>query len=214
MATNISSIRTEYKQKQLSEFEAAKRPLEQFHIWFQQAVSAEAEEVNAMTLATCDNTGVPSARIVLLKGFDENGFVFFTNYTSQKGLELTENPRAALVFFWPALERQIRITGIVKKISEMESDTYFYSRPLGSQIGAIASPQSQVIPNREWLESKEKEISNSATKENVIRPVHWGGYRVQPVNMEFWQGRPSRLHDRLLYTLKDDGTWTMERLAP
>ncbi len=214
MLTNIADIRKEYKQQQLLENSIAKNPLEQFHIWFQQAINADVEEVNAMTLATADTTGVPSARTVLLKGFDANGFVFYTNYTSQKGVELSQNPKAALLFFWPALERQIRITGLVKKITEKDSDIYFKSRPLASQIGAVTSPQSQIIPNRDWLEAKEKEIATTATNENIIRPQHWGGYCVQPVSIEFWQGRPSRLHDRLLYTIENNGNWAIERLAP
>lgn len=214
MQNNISNIRKEYKQHQLLESIVAKNPFEQFHIWFQQAVDSNIEEVNAMTLATCSKEGVPSARIVLLKGFTEEGFVFFTNYTSQKGMELAENPRASLLFFWAALERQVRITGLVKKITSEESNIYFKSRPLGSQIGAIVSPQSQVIENREWLEDKEAALAATATNENINRPEHWGGYTVTPVSMEFWQGRPSRLHDRLTYNLQDDGNWKIERLAP
>jgi pyridoxamine 5'-phosphate oxidase len=214
MLTNIADIRKDYKQQQLLETDVAKNPLEQFHIWFQQAVNAEVEEVNAMTLATADATGVPSARIVLLKGFDAKGFIFYTNYTSQKGVELAQNPKASLLFFWPSLERQIRITGLVTKISATESDTYFKCRPLGSQIGAIASPQSQTIPSRQWLEDQEKEIKATATDDNTIRPEHWGGYCVQPVTIEFWQGRPSRLHDRILYNIQSDGSWTTQRLAP
>jgi pyridoxamine 5'-phosphate oxidase len=214
MLTNIADIRKDYKQQQLHETDVAKNPLEQFHIWFQQAVNAEVEEVNAMTLATADATGVPSARIVLLKGFDAKGFIFYTNYNSQKGVELAQNPKASLLFFWPSLERQIRITGLVAKISATESDIYFKSRPLGSQIGAIASPQSQTIPSRQWLEDQEKEIKATATDSNTKRPEHWGGYCVQPVTIEFWQGRPSRLHDRILYTIQSDGSWTTQRLAP
>jgi pyridoxamine 5'-phosphate oxidase len=211
---NIAHIRTDYKQKTLLETDVAPNPMEQFHIWFQQATNSELLEVNAMQLATCSNEGVPSVRTVLLKGFTQKGFIFYTNYNSQKGIELAENPRASILFFWKELERQIRITGLVQKISEADSIAYFKSRPLSSQVGAIVSPQSQVIPNRVWLENKEEEIMATATQENTVKPNHWGGYIVQPVTIEFWQGRPSRLHDRILYTLQDTGNWTIERLAP
>ncbi len=211
---NIADIRTDYKQKTLLETDVATNPMEQFHIWFQQATNSELLEVNAMQLATCSNDGVPSVRTVLLKGITEKGFIFYTNYNSQKGIELAENPRASILFFWKELERQIRITGLVQKISEADSIAYFKSRPLTSQVGAVISPQSQVIPNRAWLENKEKEILAAATQENIIKPQHWGGYIVQPVTIEFWQGRPSRLHDRILYTLQDTGNWSIERLAP
>jgi pyridoxamine 5'-phosphate oxidase len=211
---NIADIRTDYKQKTLLETDVAPNPMEQFHIWFQQATNSELLEVNAMQLATCSNEGVPSVRTVLLKGITAKGFIFYTNYNSQKGIELAENPRASILFFWKELERQIRITGLVQKISEADSIIYFKSRPLSSQVGAIVSPQSQIIPNREWLEKKEKEIIATATQENTVKPTHWGGYIVQPVTIEFWQGRPSRLHDRILYTLQDTGSWTIERLAP
>jgi pyridoxamine 5'-phosphate oxidase len=210
----LAAIRKEYKQRTLLETDVSKNPLEQFHIWLQQAVDSNVEEVNAMTLATCSKEGVPSARTVLLKGITKEGFIFYTNYNSQKGIELKENPRASLLFFWQALERQIRITGLVKKVSATESDVYFKSRPLGSQIGAVTSPQSQVIASRAWLEAAEATIAATATPENIIRPQHWGGYIVQPVSIEFWQGRPSRLHDRIFYQLQEDGNWKIERLAP
>jgi pyridoxamine 5'-phosphate oxidase len=157
---------------------------------------------------------MPAARIVLLKGFDKNGFVFFTNYKSYKAMHLEENPKACLVFFWKELERQVRITGLVKKISEKESDEYFLSRPTGSQIGAWASPQSQVIENRNWLEEHYLKLSEEFKSKELKRPSHWGGYIVTPVIIEFWQGRPSRLHDRIQYTLEEDGNWKIERLAP
>jgi pyridoxamine 5'-phosphate oxidase len=211
---NIQDIRTDYKQRSLLEKDVAKNPIEQFHIWFQQAVDSTIEEVNAMQLATASAEGVPSIRTVLLKGFTQKGFIFYTNYNSQKGKELTENPRASLLFFYKELERQIRITGLVQKISAEDSDAYFKSRPLGSQIGAIVSPQSQVIKSREWLEEKANKMNATATIKNTKRPTHWGGYIVVPVSIEFWQGRPSRLHDRILYTVQNDGTWKMERLAP
>jgi pyridoxamine 5'-phosphate oxidase len=214
MKVNIADIRKEYKQKTLLESDVVPNPMEQFHIWFQQATNSDILEVNAMTIATCSSTGIPSARTVLIKGITEQGFIFYTNYDSQKGMELTENPKAALLFFWKELERQIRITGIVKKISEADSDSYFKSRPLSSQIGAIISPQSHVIANREWLENKEKEITATTTIDTIKRPRNWGGYVVQPVSFEFWQGRPSRLHDRIAYQLQQDATWKIERLAP
>jgi pyridoxamine 5'-phosphate oxidase len=210
---SISNIRKDYSLKALSEAEAKKNPLEQFHNWWNEAVQSEIDEVNAMTLATATAQGVPSARIVLLKEYNDKGFVFFTNYESAKGLELAENPRAALLFFWKELERQVRITGLVEKISDEESDTYFYSRPLGSRIGAIASAQSTVIETRELLEIKVKELETK-TEAEIQRPQHWGGYRVKPVIFEFWQGRPSRLHDRIQYTLEENGGWKIERLSP
>jgi pyridoxamine 5'-phosphate oxidase len=188
--------------------------IRQFDRWWQEAIHSEIDEVNAMTLATASADGIPAARIVLLKGYDERGFVFFTNYESFKGLQLAENPRACLVFFWKELERQVRITGLVEQVSAEESDTYFNSRPEGSRIGAWASPQSQVIESREWLEEREKTLVKDFTGKPLSRPAHWGGYRVKPINIEFWQGRPSRLHDRLQYTLQGENTWKIERLAP
>jgi pyridoxamine 5'-phosphate oxidase len=167
-----------------------------------------------MTLATASADGLPAARIVLLKGFDEQGFVFFSNYESFKGMQLAENPRACLVFFWTGLERQVRITGLVEKTSAEESDAYYNSRPEGSRIGAWASPQSRTIENREWLENKEGQLLDQFAGKPVPRPSWWGGYRVQPVTIEFWQGRPSRLHDRIQYSRSADNNWTMERLAP
>jgi pyridoxamine 5'-phosphate oxidase len=211
---SIADIRKEYRQRSLRESEAAPDPFRQFGTWWQEAINSEIDEVNAMTVATASADGVPSARILLLKGFDERGFVFFTNYNSYKGKQLEENPRACLVFFWKELERQVRITGLVEKVSEQESDEYFNSRPEGSRIGAWASPQSTVIENREWLEKQRYEYAQQFQSRPLTRPPHWGGYRVKPVTIEFWQGRPDRLHDRLLYTLKEDGNWVMERLAP
>lgn len=211
---SIADIRKEYRQRSLRESEADPNPFRQFHTWWQEALNSEIDEVNAMTVATASADGVPSARIVLLKGFDERGFVFFTNYNSYKGKQLEENPRACLVFFWKELERQVRITGLVEKVSAQESDEYFNSRPEGSRIGAWASPQSTVIENREWLEKQRHELAKQFQTNPLTRPPHWGGYRVKPVTMEFWQGRPDRLHDRLLYTLRANGSWVMERLAP
>lgn len=211
---NIADIRKEYRQRVLLEADAAADPMQQFRRWFDEALAANVEEVNAMTLATASAEGVPAARIVLLKGFDASGFVFFTNYSSAKGAQLEENPRACLVFFWAPLERQVRITGLVSKTSAEESTAYYNSRPLSSRIGAWASPQSSVIAGREWLESNEKKLELSFEGKDIERPAHWGGYRVQPVSIEFWQGRESRLHDRLLYTTGENGTWKVERLAP
>jgi pyridoxamine 5'-phosphate oxidase len=214
MSLNIAGIRQEYKQQTLLESTAATNPFSQFEKWWQEALASEISEINAMTLATSTADGVPSARTVLLKGYDSRGFVFFTNYESQKGVELAENPRACLLFFWKELERQIRITGLTEKISAEESDAYFQSRPAGSRIGAHSSPQSRVIENRDWLEKEEKKNEALFADGDIPRPVHWGGYRVKPVNFEFWQGRPSRLHDRLFYTLEENGLWKIERLAP
>ena len=212
--SSIADIRRDYSLKTLNETEVSNDPFQQFSDWWQHAIESEIDEVNAMTLATASLEGVPSARIVLLKGYDTNGFVFYTNYESAKGQELAENPRASLLFFWKELERQVRITGLVEKVSAAENDEYFLSRPTGSQIGAWASPQSHVIENRSWLENKVKELEAKFSSEQLTRPAHWGGYRVKPVIVEFWQGRSSRLHDRIQYTLQENNSWKIERLAP
>lgn len=213
MKEYIARLRKNYSQRELLENEIKKDPVQQFQQWWDDAVAAEIEEPNAMTLATTSMDAVPSARIVLMKDFSVQGFVFFTNYNSYKGRQLSENPKACLLFFWKELERQVRITGLVVKLDAKESDAYFLSRPEASQLGAWASPQSQVIENRKWLDEqfqkKEKELKGS-----LQRPPHWGGYVVKPVIIEFWQGRPNRLHDRIQYTLQDDGSWIIERLAP
>ncbi len=211
---NIAHIRTEYKQHTLMESGVAGNPIEQFSSWWDDAVKSEIYEVNAMTLATASMTGLPAARIVLLKGFDEKGFVFFTNYESFKSIQLAENPRACLVFFWKELERQVRITGLVEKVNVDESDEYYHSRPAQSRIGAWVSPQSRVIESRQWLEQNEKKYEQEFAGKPIARPEHWGGYRVKPVTIEFWQGRPNRLHDRIQYSLQDEGDWKIERLAP
>ena len=213
MAT-VADIRKDYRLQSLLEKDADSNAMRQFDKWWQEAVRSEIDEVNAMTLATASADGIPSARIVLLKGYDDRGFVFYTNYNSYKGKQMLENPRACLVFFWKELERQVRITGLVEKVSAGESDAYFDSRPEGSRIGALLSPQSMVIENRQWLDEQQKEQAASYRSKKIQRPAHWGGYRVNPVTIEFWQGRSDRLHDRLQYTLQENGAWMIERLAP
>jgi len=214
MSTPIADIRRNYSKKALLESEADADPIVQFGKWWEEALKAEIVEPNAMTVATSSTDGLPSARIVLLKGFSEKGFVFYTNYSSYKGQQLAENPKACLVFFWKELERQVRITGLVTKTDAKDSDHYFHSRPKESQVGAASSPQSEVIPNREWLDSRFKSLQAESEKGEIPRPKHWGGYIVRPVVIEFWQGGASRLHDRLQYTLLETGLWKIERLAP
>jgi pyridoxamine 5'-phosphate oxidase len=214
MQTSIADIRKNYSQQTLLESDADKNPILQFSKWWNEAIASEIDEVNAMTLATASADGMPSARIVLLKGFTDEGFVFFTNYESFKGQQMAENPKACLVFFWKELERQVRITGLIQKVSAAESDAYFISRPKGSQVGAWASPQSRVIESRDWLDNQYKKLETDNEEVALDRPPHWGGYIVKPVIIEFWQGRPSRLHDRLQYTLQENGEWNLERLAP
>lgn len=214
MNKNIADLRQNYTRGSLLESEVHNNPLEQFKMWFQEALEGEILEPNAMTLATVSPEGQPSARIVLLKNLDERGFVFFTNYYSQKGTHLAQNPQAALVFYWDKLERQVRIEGAIEKVSAEESDAYFYTRPINSQLGAYISDQSQVIPNREFLESKLTELTAKYEGQKIPRADHWGGYRVIPKVIEFWQGRPSRLHDRLRYNLTETNSWIIERLAP
>jgi len=209
---NIQDLRQEYKRGSLDEERADPDPVRQFGRWWDEALAAEVPEVNAMTLATADSAGKPSARTVLLKGFDDHGFVFFTNYESRKGEELAANPFAALLFFWRELERQVRLEGSVERVAVEESDTYFRSRPLASRIGAWASPQSRVISGRTWLLARAAEMGLRHGP-NPGRPPYWGGYRLKPTVLEFWQGRPSRLHDRLLYT-RAGAAWTRARLAP
>ncbi|NQX56616.1 pyridoxamine 5'-phosphate oxidase [Pedobacter panaciterrae] len=210
---NIQNLRQDYRSASLSENDVDSNPILQFKKWFQDAVSSQLYEPNVMTLATSDRFGKPTARIVLLKGIDEDGFVFYTNYESKKGRDLVENPQAALVFFWPELERQVRIEGVVSKVSEETSSEYFHSRPIGSQIGAMASPQSKVISDRESLERKVEQLTTQYADQEIPRPLHWGGYLVEPTHIEFWQGRPSRLHDRIVYDLVE-GSWIINRLAP
>jgi pyridoxamine 5'-phosphate oxidase len=210
---NIADLRAEYSRGELDENSSEADPLAQFARWWDEATRSEIREVNAMTLATADRDGRPSARTVLLKDFDARGFVFYTNYDSRKGRELTANPRAGLLFFWKELERQVRIDGHVERVSAEESDAYFKSRPLASRIGAWASPQSEVISGKAWLLARAAEMGLRHGP-SPSRPPQWGGFRVIPQALEFWQGRPSRLHDRLLYRLSADGNWLRERLAP
>ena len=212
--SSIAGIRKDYKLKTFDETDAKAGAIDQFTEWWNEATHSEIDEVNAMTVATVSSKGIPDARIVLLKGFDEKGFVFFTNYESRKGKELEENPVACLVIFWKELERQVRITGFAEKINSAESDAYFASRPEGSRIGAWASPQSTVITSRDVLEKNATHYRQQFADGNIQRPPHWGGYIVKPSSIEFWQGRPSRMHDRLLYTLQENGGWRIERLAP
>lgn len=214
MDTSLADIRKEYTQSGLSEADADPNPFGQFQKWFDQALAAQLLEPNGMTLATTTPDGKPRARIVLLKNFDERGFVFYTNYESHKGQELTQTPWAALVFWWTELERQVRIEGRVEKVSDAESDAYFHSRPVGSQLGAWASEQSQVVSSREVLDRRLQELKEKYLDQNIPRPPHWGGYRVIPTAIEFWQGRPNRLHDRLQYQRLEDGSWRIERLSP
>jgi pyridoxamine 5'-phosphate oxidase len=214
MLTNIADLREDYRLKSLDFTDVTSHPFPQFETWFQEAVSAQTLEPNAMVLATVAD-GKPSARVVLLKGLTTEGFVFFTNYTSRKGTELAENPNAALCFNWLDLQRQVRIEGVIQKISEADSDAYFNSRPFGSRIGAWASPQSQIIPNRAILEENLAEYTQKyEDTEGVPRPPHWGGYILLPTLIEFWQGRSSRLHDRIRYDKTENGVWEMARLAP
>ena len=210
----IADLRTDYMRETLDESEVAPDPYRQFERWFAEAVKAQLREPNAMTLATVDSRGQPAARIVLLKVFDPRGFVFFTNYESRKGRELAANPGAALLFFWPELERQVRITGAVARTTTAESDAYFHSRPVESQVGAAISRQSRAVADRSDLEARYASALEKYKGSIVPLPSNWGGYRVSPETIEFWQGRKSRLHDRLRYTRQTDKQWVIERLSP
>lgn len=209
----LSDIRKEYTIKSLDFNDVSFDPFHQFKVWLDEAIDSEVPEVNAMCLSTLGLNGFPNARIVLLKEMD-HGFVFFTNYESEKGQEIQANPKASLTFFWPELERQVRIMGQIEKISGTESDTYFNSRPIGSQIGAWTSPQSKTIANREELDARLEQMEKRFKTEPITRPVNWGGYRLIPIRIEFWQGRPSRLHDRICYKKQTDKNWEITRLAP
>lgn len=209
----IAMLRVDYTLKKFDETDVLPDPLEQFKVWFNEAVTAQVNEPNAMTLASVKPDGSPSARIVLLKGFDKEGFTFFTNYKSHKGEQLIHNPRVALVFCWLELQRQVRIEGTVYKLSDSENDAYFYSRPVGSQIGAVVSPQSQVISGRDVLERDYEIVEQGVGTAPIKRPEHWGGYIVKPAMVEFWQGRSSRLHDRFEF-IRNEQAWIRNRLAP
>lgn len=209
----IADLRRDYASRALSEAQADADPIRQFTTWFDEAVNAQLLDVNAMTLATVSASGDPAARIVLLKGFDASGFVFFTNYESAKGQDLAAHPRACLLMFWRELERQVRITGSIAKVSTAESAEYFHSRPFESQVGAWASAQSTTVADRAQLEARYADLAAQYAGQVVPLPPFWGGYRVTPERMEYWQGRPSRLHDRLLYTRTADG-WSRSRLSP
>lgn len=209
----ISDIRKEYNLKQLNKNEVSPNPFMQFDQWLNEAINAECNEPTAMTLATSTFDGKPSARVLLLKDFSKDGFTFFTNYESKKGKQILQNPYGAIVFFWPELERQVRIEGIIKKVSDSISDKYFQTRPQKSKIGAWASPQSQVIPNRKYLENLKSDYQEEFSRRTISRPPNWGGYSLLPNLFEYWQGRPNRLHDRIQYTLQNE-EWIIERLAP
>ena len=212
--TNLHDLRKDYKRDTLSKREVNESPINQFKIWMNETIASEiVVEPNAMTLVTSTLDGKPSARVVLLKSFNKEGFVFYTNYESRKAKELIENPHAAIVFDWHVIERQVRIEGVVKKVSAEESDKYFYSRPKGSQLGAWVSPQSAFIDGREELEVRQTKIENDFKNKPITRPPHWGGFVLQPHTIEFWQGRQSRLHDRLIY-IKTGDEWILRRLAP
>lgn len=212
MEKNIGNIRIDYMLKSLSEDEVKEQPMQQFEVWWNEAVEAKINEVNAMTVCTVSKEGLPSARIVLLKDFSEEGFTFFTNYNSRKGVQIASNEHVSLVFFWKELQRQVCIEGVAKKIDTMDSDEYFQMRPYGSRIGAWSSSQSEIIESRKVLEENEKKYKEQFP-EFVPRPAHWGGYLVKPARIEFWQGRSSRLHDRIVYILQG-GDWKINRLAP
>jgi pyridoxamine 5'-phosphate oxidase len=214
MSKSVADLRIVYPDGQFDEQSILPDPIAQFQLWLDEAIAAQHIEPNAMTLATIDPNGKPSARIVLLKGLDERGFVFYTNYESRKGQALAHNPAAALVFYWDKLSRQVRVEGTVAKISAEASDAYFASRPRDSQLGTWASHQSTPLPDRASLHAKAQAVNEKFANDSIPRPPYWGGYRLTPDYLEFWQGRPSRLHDRLTYTLQADGTWEIGRLSP
>ena len=214
MPPELIGLRNEYSLQGLRRSDLHTNPLQQFGVWFAAALTAEIPDVNAMSLATATPDGKPSVRIVLLRGFDENGFVFFTNYESEKGKQLDANPQAEVAFYWTQLERQIRISGSVERTSREDSAAYFHLRPVGSRLGAWVSKQSQVIDARQVLDSRLQQMTERYEKGEIPLPPHWGGFRIKPDKYEFWQGRPNRLHDRFRYARRADGTWMIDRLAP
>lgn len=212
---DLSNYRKSYEKSALLEHQIPEDPINLFHKWFYEAEDLNAvEEVNAMTVSTIGLDGFPKSRVVLLKKFNEEGFIFYTNYNSEKGKAILQNPNVCLSFFWPTVERQIIIKGTAEKTSEVISDNYFASRPDGSKLGALVSPQSEIIPNREFLETSLVYLEKEWEGKEIERPSHWGGFLVRPVEVEFWQGRPNRLHDRIRYQLQSDFNWKIDRLAP
>ena len=212
---SLADIRKNYCREELTDQSVLPNPVEQFEFWLNEALKAEVDEVTAMVLSTATLEGKPSSRVVLLKGIENGNLIFFTNYHSRKGQQLEANPNAAITFFWPELERQVRLEGKISRISEPASDMYFHSRPKASQIGAWASPQSQEVESRAELEKAEKHFTEKfSSKMEIPRPQHWGGYQFEPEYFEFWQGRPSRMHDRIIYEREKNGSWTIKRLAP
>ncbi len=215
MQDNLHDYRKSYTKSSLTRENLDANPMQQFRTWFYEANDSNSvDEVNAMTISTIGADGFPKSRVVLLKSYDENGFVFYTNYESEKGQALAQNPHTCLSFFWPGLERQIIIKGKAEKLSAQQSDNYFSSRPKGSQLGAIVSPQSQVLQSREYLEKNLQELEENFKNKEIPRPANWGGFLVKPLSIEFWQGRPNRLHDRFLFTLQENYDWKIDRLAP